>query len=50
MAKIIDMDKLFSSNLEDNEVYNVTLIETENLRDNPPDGIIKAKNKMETLN
>ncbi|MDE7373608.1 MAG: hypothetical protein K2N18_06055 [Clostridia bacterium] len=37
------MDKLFSANFEDNEVYNVTLVETENLRDNPPESPIKGK-------
>lgn len=44
MAKLYDMDKLFSANLEDNEVYNVTLIETETLCDNPPAGIPDCKN------
>lgn len=37
------MDKLFSQNFEDGEVYNVTLIETENLKDNPPECPIKGK-------
>ena len=37
------MDKLFSANFEDKEVYNVTLVETENLRDNPPESPIKGK-------
>ena len=37
------MDKLFSANFEDKEVYNVTLVETENLRDNPPEGMLNGK-------
>ncbi len=30
------MDKLFTTNVEDTEVYDCTKVETENLRDNPP--------------
>lgn len=44
------MDKLFSSNLEDTEVYDITAVETENLRDNPPEGLKHGKNLSEAKN
>lgn len=40
------MDRLFSTNIEDTEVYNTTVMETENVRDNPPEANLnKTANK-----
>lgn len=42
------MDRLFSTNFEDTEVYNVLLTETENVRDVPPNSDCKTAETTES--